>query len=99
MAFDMTNDLGKMEVSSEKIEHADIDEAPSFTQEEEKALVRKIDMTLLPTMWIMYLLSYMDRTKYVHILSMILSTLNSRDELTSSLPALGMQRFLAWRRI
>ncbi|OQE15234.1 hypothetical protein PENSTE_c029G07134 [Penicillium steckii] len=62
MAFDTTNDLGKMEVSSEKIEHADIDEAPSFSQEEEKALVRKIDMTLLPTMWIMYLLSYMDRT-------------------------------------
>jgi hypothetical protein len=54
-----------MEISSEKIEHADIDEEPSFTPEEEKALVRKIDMTLLPTIWIMYLLSYMDRTKYI----------------------------------
>lgn len=31
--------------------------------DEEKALVRKIDMFILPTMWIMYLLSYMDRTK------------------------------------
>lgn len=30
---------------------------------EEKALVRKIDLFLLPTMWLMYLLSYMDRTK------------------------------------
>lgn len=29
---------------------------------EEKALVRKIDLYLLPTIWIMYLLSYMDRT-------------------------------------
>jgi hypothetical protein len=29
---------------------------------EEKKLVRKIDMFLLPTIWIMYLLSYMDRT-------------------------------------
>jgi hypothetical protein len=29
---------------------------------EEKKLVRKIDMYLLPTIWIMYLLSYMDRT-------------------------------------
>ncbi|GAB7325405.1 hypothetical protein MBLNU13_g09434t2 [Cladosporium sp. NU13] len=29
---------------------------------EEKALVRKIDITLLPCIWIMYLLSYMDRT-------------------------------------
>ncbi|OCL05621.1 MFS general substrate transporter [Glonium stellatum] len=29
---------------------------------EEKALVRKIDLFLLPTIWLMYLLSYMDRT-------------------------------------
>lgn len=36
-----------------------------FTPEEEKALLRKIDTHLLPTIWIMYLLSYMDRTKYV----------------------------------
>jgi len=28
--------------------------------QEEKALVRKIDLYLLPTIWIMYLLSYMD---------------------------------------
>ncbi|KAJ5572410.1 hypothetical protein N7450_009394 [Penicillium hetheringtonii] len=62
MAYNTANDLAKMEITSEKIEHADIDEAPSFTPEEEKALVRKIDLTLLPTMWIMYLLSYMDRT-------------------------------------
>lgn len=31
--------------------------------EAEKKLVRKIDLLLLPMMWIMYLLSYMDRTK------------------------------------
>ena len=30
---------------------------------EEKALVRKIDAFLLPTIWLMYLLSYVDRTK------------------------------------
>lgn len=29
---------------------------------EEKKLVRKMDLFLLPTIWIMYLLSYMDRT-------------------------------------
>lgn len=34
---------------------------------EEKALVRKIDLFLLPTIWLMYLLSYMDRTKSVII--------------------------------
>lgn len=38
--------------------------APSWTEEEEKKLVRKIDLRLLPTIWLMYLLSYMDRTKY-----------------------------------
>lgn len=37
----------------------------TWTPEEEKALVRKIDLFLLPTIWLMYLLSYMDRTKYV----------------------------------
>lgn len=31
--------------------------------DEEKRLVRKIDMYLLPTIWLMYLLSYVDRTK------------------------------------
>lgn len=31
--------------------------------EEEAKLVRKIDLYILPTMWLMYLLSYMDRTK------------------------------------
>ncbi|PSR83202.1 major facilitator superfamily domain-containing protein [Coniella lustricola] len=30
--------------------------------EEERKLVRKIDLYLLPTIWLMYLLSYMDRT-------------------------------------
>ncbi len=35
----------------------------SWTPEEEKKLVRKIDLFLLPTIWLMYLLSYMDRTK------------------------------------
>lgn len=34
----------------------------TWTPEEEKKLVRKIDSFLLPTIWLMYLLSYMDRT-------------------------------------
>jgi hypothetical protein len=58
-------DLVKSGVSSEQIEHAAMHEDVSFSPEEEKALVRKIDLTLLPTIWFMYLLSYMDRTKYV----------------------------------
>ena len=35
-----------------------------YTEAEEKKLVRKIDLLLLPTIFLMYLLSYMDRTKY-----------------------------------
>ena len=40
---------------AEETEPADADR-----KAEEKALVRKIDITLLPCIWIMYLLSYMD---------------------------------------
>ena len=40
---------------------SDVDAAQAAN--EEKALVRKIDTFLLPTIWLMYLLSYMDRTK------------------------------------
>ncbi|KAL3420587.1 hypothetical protein PVAG01_07032 [Phlyctema vagabunda] len=36
--------------------------AVTWTEDEEKKLVRKIDLFLLPTIWLMYLLSYMDRT-------------------------------------
>ena len=32
---------------------------------EEKALVRKIDITLLPCIWIMYLLSYVDVRRHL----------------------------------
>ena len=31
----------------------------TWSEEEESRLVRKIDMFLLPTIWLMYLLSYM----------------------------------------
>ncbi|KAJ5925424.1 hypothetical protein N7454_008063 [Penicillium verhagenii] len=48
------------EVSSTQIEHAESE--VTFSAEEEKALVKKIDLMLLPVIWIMYLLSYMDRT-------------------------------------
>lgn len=51
------------EISSHEVENVDTIEAVPFTDEEEKALVRKIDLTLLPTIWVMYLLSYLDRTK------------------------------------
>ncbi|KAJ5963113.1 major facilitator superfamily domain-containing protein [Penicillium waksmanii] len=50
------------EIASHEVENVDAIGAISFTDEEEKALVKKIDLTLLPTIWVMYLLSYLDRT-------------------------------------
>lgn len=42
-------------------------------EKEERVLVRKIDLYLLPTIWMMYLWSYMDRTKYVRLILSITS--------------------------
>lgn len=53
------------EISSHEVENVAAIETVLFTDEEEKALLRKIDLTLLPTIWVMYLLSYLDRTKWV----------------------------------
>jgi hypothetical protein len=50
-------------LSSQEIENACEESAPSFSPEEEAVPVRKIDLMLLPTMGVMYFLSYMDRTK------------------------------------
>lgn len=63
----MSDQADKME--SLQIEKPDlkIDQGPDdgyiSDTEEERKLVRKIDLMLLPTIWLMYLLSYMDRTK------------------------------------
>ncbi|KAM0438538.1 hypothetical protein ACHAPT_001287 [Fusarium lateritium] len=43
-------------------EHVEVTQNITWTAEEEKKLVRKVDMFLLPNIWLMYLLSYMDRT-------------------------------------
>ncbi|VUC27881.1 unnamed protein product [Clonostachys rosea] len=43
-------------------EHVESSGDLTWTADEEKKLVRKVDLMLLPTIWIMYLLSYMDRT-------------------------------------
>jgi len=44
-------------------DHFEVSDELTWTPEEERALVKKIDWFLLPTIWLMYLLSYMDRTK------------------------------------
>ena len=59
-------DQGK-EISSHEVANVDAIETISFTHEEEKPLVKKVDLTLLPTIWARYLLSYMDRTKCISV--------------------------------
>ena len=41
----------------------ELDKNREGLEEEEKSLVRKIDLFLLPSIWVMYLLSYLNRTK------------------------------------
>lgn len=81
-------------ITSKEIENAGPG-APFWSPEEEKALIRKIDLVLLPMVWIMYLLSYMDRTKYVN------SGGSSRDSGTDTGSHIvsETQRFRAWRLI
>ncbi|OSS47228.1 hypothetical protein B5807_09860 [Epicoccum nigrum] len=52
-------DVKEMDTSKD---HVEVSEELTWTPEEEKRLIRKIDLYLLPTIWLMYLLSYMDRT-------------------------------------
>lgn len=58
-----TNDQKDFQGSQGDSDHVEISQEIFWTEEEEKKLVRKIDLRLLPNIWIMYLLSYMDRTK------------------------------------
>ncbi|KAI0474031.1 major facilitator superfamily domain-containing protein [Xylariaceae sp. FL0804] len=54
-------DMYDIETNEPKPQH-DLDDSYVPGSDEEKKLVRKIDLYLLPTIWLMYLLSYMDRT-------------------------------------
>lgn len=56
-------EAGDLKVMHASKDHVEVSEDFTWTPEEEKKLVRKIDLFLLPTIWLMYLLSYMDRTK------------------------------------
>jgi hypothetical protein len=69
----MTNSLDK--VSSVQMKEDGAQQADNELQQElrnyvphtteEKKLVRKIDMFLMPMLWIMYILNYVDRTNIV----------------------------------
>lgn len=59
-----TNHVDHAEPLKEEPDVAVSSANPQWTKKspEEKKLVRKIDLFLMPTIWILYLLSYMDRT-------------------------------------
>lgn len=64
----VTNMVSSLDLKQRDAEQIEYDAPSSHMDDEalkaeEKALVRKIDLYLLPTIWLMYLLSYMDRTK------------------------------------
>lgn len=63
MEAPMSYGAGDMKKMDTMKDHVEVSEELTWTPEEEKKLVRKIDLYLLPTIWLMYLLSYMDRTK------------------------------------
>lgn len=57
-------DVDTKVMDNAKHEHVELSAGEiTWTPEEEAKLVRKIDLYLMPIMWLMYLLSYMDRTK------------------------------------
>lgn len=63
MEASLSYEAGDMKKMDTMKDHVEVSEELTWTPEEEKKLVRKIDLYLLPTIWLMYLLSYMDRTK------------------------------------
>jgi hypothetical protein len=64
-----TDDSRPQSVENEELERTKSEEIEQMANgyqpgtDEERKLVRKIDLFLMPNIFIMYLLSYMDRTK------------------------------------
>lgn len=54
----------KQQVNAEKVEHAD-PVSPEWKQSE-KSLVRKLDMTLIPVVWVLYMFNYLDRNNIAY---------------------------------
>lgn len=59
-ANDIERDSKEAPMAYDEVEGSSTGSTPvTWTPEEEKKLVRKIDLFLMPTIWLMYLLSYM----------------------------------------
>lgn len=58
-------DMEKVPVSQYELELERALQAYVPGSDEEKRLVRKLDMYMMPTLWIMYILAYIDRQNIV----------------------------------
>jgi len=75
------DDMKKQDIEQIEQEIPQTEDEKAAFAAEEKALVRKIDLFLLPTIWLMYLLSYMDRyLPLPSILAIIFLTLSHQDQ-------------------
>ena len=61
--FEPTKDSALTQAKTPSETDEQIGDVESYTPEEEKKLVRRIDLLLMPAIWVMYLFSYADRTK------------------------------------
>ena len=90
----MSSKLGKTSLDLDKQRNVEFVEESRYAEtereREEKALVRKIDLYLLPTMWLMYLLSYMDVSTQSRVLELAFLLILRHSGQTS-----GMQKSLA----
>ena len=58
----MSNKITRSDTEMDDPRLSSLDVVDDHNVVEEKALVRKIDLRLLPTIWLMYLFSYLDRS-------------------------------------
>lgn len=56
-----TSSLNEMEVKADGKQLEQLQDYDEDTRAMEKRLVRKLDMTLMPVVWILYFFNYMDR--------------------------------------
>lgn len=54
----------KQHVDAEKVGHAEL--VSPECKKIEKSLVRKLDMTLIPVVWVLYMFNYLDRNNIAY---------------------------------
>jgi hypothetical protein len=63
-------DVDELEFSTQKNE-TELPQADEAWRVRERRLVRKLDMTLMPTIWVLYLFNYLDRNNIAYDLQLL----------------------------